>query len=393
MKRRLIGPTIISLVMCGLLVDHIFFNKSPWSVVNGLSRMFSIFGAILSPFNPAHYTWLDAATIPLMIGLLAVILLVLIVARAKSAMSKVTPNADISLAWPAPKGRTLPTLADAQVRSTSAWSTPGAANSPIWSDAQVRSPSAVPSKPWVVGPMAKLTLSFAFVGGLFSLSACIIVYSYVFGAFEKEAKRRAELMAIYVSEIARRHVASGGLEDLSAVVDRYGSNQPVAYVYVEDEKGKIVAHAPLDLPRHLKRDFPKSAERALGGVDVQYRGLGVYEIAKRISGNKPAGFVHFAIWHAALKEEARLATAPIAGSIFAILFAAVGIFVYGMRQVSRAFFELVEHAERISKGDFAVSLPLKRSDEIGEIARSLERMRSSMHAVAARLTPDQLTKQ
>jgi HAMP domain-containing protein len=370
-KRRLIGPTIISLVMCGLLLDHSFFNKSPWSIVNVLSKMLSIFGAIVSPFNPAQYAWLDAVAIPIMIAVLAVLLLVLIIARAKSAMSKVTPNADISLAWPVPRAPTLPTLPDAQVRS----------------------PSAVPSKPWACGLMTKLTLSFASVGVLFSLSACIIVYSYLFGAFEKETKRRAEVMAIHISEIARRQLASGGLQELRALVDKYGSTQAVAYVYVEDEEGKIVAHAPLDLPRHLNRDFPKSAQRALGGVDIQYRGSGVYEIARRITGGKQTGFVHFGIWHAAITEETRLAMASIAGSIFAIIFGALGIFVRFTRRVNQPFLELVEHAERISKGDFAVSLRLKRSDEIGEIARSLERMRSSMRAVAARLTPDQLTNQ
>jgi hypothetical protein len=153
MKRRLIGPTIISLVMCGLLLDHIFFNKSPWSVVNVLSKLLSIFGAIVSPFNPAEYAWLDAVAMPIMIAALAVVLLVLIVARAKSAMSKATPNADISVAWPAPRVRTLP----------------------IPSDAQIRSPWTVPSKPRACGLMTKLTLSFASVGVLFSLCACIIV--------------------------------------------------------------------------------------------------------------------------------------------------------------------------------------------------------------------------
>jgi HAMP domain-containing protein len=389
-KRRLIGPTIISLVMCGLLLDHSFFNKSPWSIVNVLSKMLSIFGAIVSPFNPAQYAWLDAVAIPIMIAVLAVLLLVLIIARAKSAMSKVTPNADISLAWPVARAPTLPTLRDAQLRSPSAWSAPRASTSPTLSDAQVQSPAAVPSKPWACGLMTKLTLSFASVGVLFSLSACIIVHSYLFGAFEKETKRRAEVMAIHISEIARRQLASGGLQELRALVDKYGSTQAVAYVYVEDEEGKIVAHAPLDLPRHLNRDFPKSAQRALGGVDIQYRGSGVYEIARQITGGKQAGFVHFGIWHAAIKEETRLAMAPIAGSIFAIIFGALGIFVRFTRRVNQPFLELVEHAKRISKGDFTVSLRLKRSDEIGEIARSLERMRSSMHAVAARVTPDQL---
>jgi methyl-accepting chemotaxis protein len=69
----------------------------------------------------------------------------------------------------------------------------------------------------------------------------------------------------------------------------------------------------------------------------------------------------------------------------------VGIFAYIARGVNRPLLELVEHAERISKDDFTVELGLKRSDEIGDIARSLERMRSSLRAVAARLEQRQLT--
>jgi len=336
-----------------------------------LSKVLSVIGAIFAAFNPTHYASLDALAIPIMIAVLAVLLLGLIVARAKSAMSKVTPNADASLARPVPSAPTSPKL----------------------SATQVRSPAAAASQPWPSGLMMKLALSFGSVGVLFGFFACIAVYSYLCRAIEKEIKRRADVMGIHITEIATLQLASGGLQELRAQVDKYASVQAVAYVYVEDEEGKIVAHVPLDLPRYLNRDFPKSAERALGGVDVQYRGLGVYEIAKRITGGKKAGFVHFGIWHAAIKEEARVAMAPIAGSIFAIVLGALGIFVCVTRHVNRPFFELVDHAERISKGDFTVALGLKRSDEVGEIARSLERMRSSMRAVATRLAQGQLTNQ
>jgi HAMP domain-containing protein len=360
MKQRLIGPTIISLIMCGLFLDHLFFSKSPWSVVNVLSKVLSIFGAIFAAFNPAQFAWLDAVAIPIMIGVLAVLLLALILARAKSAMSKVTPNADASLTWPPPA---LPKLSAAEMPPS----------------------AAVPSKRWQNGLTTKLTVSFGSISLLFGLFACIIVYSYLCDAMDKEIRRHADAMGIHVSEMARRQLPSGDLQELRAQVDSYASIHTVAYVYVEDEAGKIVAHAPRDLPRYLNRDFPYSAQRALRGTDIQYRGLGVYEIAKRITDGKKPGFVHFGIWHAAIKEEAQAAMMPIAASILAIVLGSLGVFAYFARHINRPFFQLVEHAERISKGDFAAALEVERSDEVGEIARSLERMRSSMHAIRTRL--------
>ena len=60
-----------------------------------------------------------------------------------------------------------------------------------------------------------------------------------------------------------------------------------------------------------------------------------------------------------------------------MLIGAVGAFVYIAQSLHRPFVVLVDHAQRISKREFAVPLELKRTDEIGEIARSLERLPSS----------------
>ena len=48
-------------------------------------------------------------------------------------------------------------------------------------------------------------------------------------------------------------------------------------------------------------------------------------------------------------------------------------FVYIAWSLNRPLLDLVQHADRISKGELGVPLQLKRADEIGEIARSLER--------------------
>ena len=56
-----------------------------------------------------------------------------------------------------------------------------------------------------------------------------------------------------------------------------------------------------------------------------------------------------------------------------------------LRDLHRPLLELVEQSTRISKGDFSVALATKRDDELGDLARSLERMRSSLRAVLSRI--------
>lgn len=345
-NRRLIGPTILSLLLCGLLIDYLYFRESPWSVVRLARKILPIFTAIfVSAFNPANYGWFSEISLPVtMIGL-TIIFLLLVVARAKKAMIRATPELD----------------------------------------------AAAPANPRRYGLLGKLTFSFAAVGILFGASAYIIVYGFLCRVIDREIKSRADITALGINEIAASRLAVGNIQGLAGDVARYASTNVFAYIYVEDGEGKIIAHEPQDLPIYLKRDFPRSAERALHGADVEYRGVGVYEIAKRMGSGKE-GFIHLGLWHDMIAAESRRAVAPIAAAIVALLIGMLGAFLYVVRSVNRPFFELVEHAERISKGEFAVPLGLKRADEIGDIARSLERMRSSLHAVVSRLEQRQLTQ-
>jgi hypothetical protein len=48
MKRRLIGPTVITSVRTGLVADSLYFGESPQSDVNVLAKSVLVFGAILS---------------------------------------------------------------------------------------------------------------------------------------------------------------------------------------------------------------------------------------------------------------------------------------------------------------------------------------------------------
>src|SRR5437773_6724196 len=102
-NRRLIGPTILSIVFCGLLADYLYFTDSRWSVVGILGKVASIFGAIFAPaFNPANYGWMNDIVVPVTMVGAAVFSLLLMVTRAKRAMREATPEPDAAMPPAAP---------------------------------------------------------------------------------------------------------------------------------------------------------------------------------------------------------------------------------------------------------------------------------------------------
>jgi HAMP domain-containing protein len=366
MKRRLIGPTIITVALCGLVLDYLYLSQSPWSISRFLGRFLHVLAAIFNPsMEIANYRWLDQVIVPMSLIIVVLVLVWISVFRAKRAMAIATP--DVALE---PFARTLRAVAPSQAR--------------------VEEPNSL-RKSRQRTLMRRLVIAFSAVGIVFGGIVCLIVYSFLGPVIEKDVKSRTDAAALGLHEMAAPAMAAGRRKELTEVVEKYVSKD-AAYIYIENGRGEMIAHWPADLPRYLHRDFPRSAERALGGVDADYRELPIYEIAKRL-GNPNGGFAHLAIWRRAIDDQARHVLIGIAVMVLASLLAVTALFIWVMRSVNRPFVEIVDQAERISKGDFDVPLQLQRTDEIGELARSLERMRSSLRAVKIRLEQVGLAKQ
>jgi len=365
-KRRLIGPTILSIVFCGLLADYLYFTDSHWSVVGLLGKVVSIFGAIFAPaLDRTNYGWMNDIVVPVTIVGAAIFSLLVVVTRAKRAMREATPVPDAA----------IPTAAAPQATS-----------------ALPSAEEPAQNKRRQYGLLGKLTFSFCLVGLFFGISAGIIVFGFLSRALDKQVESRADDMAFGINEIATRNLAAGTIQDLANVIAKYASIDGIAFIFIEDAQGRIIVHHPKDLPIYLDRDFPRSAERALRGAGVQYRGSAVYEVAKRV-GSARQGFVHLGLWRGMIEAESRRALAPMVAMMAVALLGISVAFVYIAWSLNRPLLDLVQHADRISKGELGVPLQLKRADEIGEIARSLERLRSSLRAVMSRLDQNQLIQQ
>jgi HAMP domain-containing protein len=339
-QRKVFSPKALSLVLGGLLLERLFFSDSSWSPVSFLSQEIVALMAIFFPSlsDPANAAVLEQS-------LFAVCLVVL----------------GAALLWPS--------LACA-VRPASA--------------TEARSARGL-GRAWRLGIAGKLTVYFCAVGLAFGIAACRIVNVYYPAVFEREIKRRVDIVALGLSETLAQRLAADGGRVIAAEVERYASIKAVAYVFVEDAGGRIIAQAPAGLGLASQRDLPQSAERSLHGLNLHFGGAEVFEIAKRIGDGK--GYVHLAIWRAAIAEEARLAVAPIAGSILVALLGVAGMFIFRVRRMTRPYRALIEPVDKISRGEFAVALDLKDSDEVGELARAFDRLRSSLSAAMRRFDP------
>ena len=121
-----------------------------------------------------------------------------------------------------------------------------------------------------------------------------------------------------------------------------------------------------------------------GEQSVNYRDENVYDYAER-SGLNKRFVVHVGIWQDSVIVETWSVLGPILLAIIVLVLGVAVIFTFLLRDLHRPLLRLVQQATRISKGDFSVNLANQRDDELGDLARSFERMRSSLRAVLARI--------
>jgi HAMP domain-containing protein len=220
---------------------------------------------------------------------------------------------------------------------------------------------------------------------LFGSMTCVIVFTFLEPAIKQQVQDRTGILALGLGEVVAAALP-GENEALSLAVASYAVREKVAYAYVEDHEGRMIAHWPADLPRYLRRDFPDSSIRALTGTIVDYRGMSLYAAAKRIE-QDGAAFVHVAVDQGIVHDVMREVVLSVAFTIAALgVICCISLFVWTTRAIQGPWLELINHASRISTGDFSGALPLEREDEFGDLARSLERLRSSLHAATARFS-------
>jgi HAMP domain-containing protein len=238
-----------------------------------------------------------------------------------------------------------------------------------------------------IGLMWKIVGTLAGVIVLFGLLVLGVVNHLMGRALRAQLDQRALAIAITMGDAAAGNVIGRNSLELHALVAKYALLDGVAYAFIRDGKGEIVAQSLAALPAEHRESFSLDGRREAERRELTLRGKSVYETRVPILGGQ-AGAAYVGIWGEGVEEEIRRALFPLIGIIVSLLAAGVALSFFLARGIIRPILRLTLVADKISKGDLEMPVGVETRDEIGDLARSLARMRASLKAAMARLSRD-----
>ena len=232
------------------------------------------------------------------------------------------------------------------------------------------------------------------IGGIFTavvLVLCLFIIAAVYqltrDILRDQLDKRALAMATNLSDAAASHMAAKNVLVLNALARKYTLFDGVAYAYIENSKGEILAHTFGTFPEELRQGAPGGAQRGPYRRELSLEDKTVYEAGVPVLDGQ-AGIVHVGFWADAIQTEIKaallrlipiIAVVPIIGALVSFLLA---------HWIVQPIVGLTQVADKVTMGDLETSVSgncVKSRDEIGDLARSLERMRSSLKAAMLRL--------
>jgi HAMP domain-containing protein len=231
----------------------------------------------------------------------------------------------------------------------------------------------------------KWKISTTFGGLILILGLLVIgiVYYFTGNALQRQVDLRATALATNLSDAAASFVTRKSTLELDALVAKYGRLDGVAYALVQDPKGEILASSMQPFPVELKE-----AGRSSGASRVtKVRGKSVYETRSPLLDGQ-FGIVRVGLWEETVQDDMRATLLPIVGLIVACLALGVGLSIMLASKTIRPILDLKAIADEISRGRLDTSVSIQSNDEVGELGRSLERMRASLKAAMSRLNRD-----
>jgi len=231
------------------------------------------------------------------------------------------------------------------------------------------------------------------IGGVYTavmlvLGLLLIAAMYYFtkNAMGDQLDKRGVAIATNFSDAAAGHIVSKNLLALHALAGKYSLLDGVAYVFIDDARGDIIIHTLGGFPAQLKSSAPVAGRRDAQRRTLTLEGKTVYETSVPVLDGQ-AGTVHVGFWGDAVDQEVQSVLLPMIGIIAMVPLVGALLSFLIANWIVRPIVGLTEVADKVTRGDLDMSIGqcVVSRDEIGELARSLERMRSSLRAAMLRL--------
>ena len=231
------------------------------------------------------------------------------------------------------------------------------------------------------------------IGGIYTAVMVVLgtgviaaVYLLTQGTLRDQLDKRAVAIATNFSDAVAGHVASRNLLALHALARKYTLLDGVAYAYIKGGDGELIVHTLGTFPDELRQGVSR-ANRQIVSREVSLGGKTVYETAVPVLEGQ-MGSVYVGFWADVVRNEIAAALIPIVGVIAIVPIVGMLLSFLLAHWIVRPIVDLREIADKVTMGDLDTSVGddcVNSSDEIGDLARSLERMRSSLRAAMLRL--------
>ena len=140
----------------------------------------------------------------------------------------------------------------------------------------------------ITGAVASVILVFGFL-------LLILANQLMTQALRKETDKRALAMTHNLSNAAVSSVVGNNILQLYASVTQYAQLQGVAYAFIEDRDGKIIANSMRPFPSELVGTSPRDDRKQVDTRSVTLQGKTVYETRVPILEGQ-LGAAHLGIW-------------------------------------------------------------------------------------------------
>ncbi|HEY6999077.1 MAG TPA: HAMP domain-containing protein [Candidatus Binatia bacterium] len=226
---------------------------------------------------------------------------------------------------------------------------------------------------------------------MFILGICVIavVYELTGSTLRDQLNRRSLAITRNFSDAAAGYVAGRNTLALNALAGKYTLNDGVAYAYVEDGQGEILAQTFGKVPEDLQ-SAARVTGREVGRREWRWNGRPIYETSVPILEGQ-MGKVHVGFWADDLDAEIQRALIPIIAAVAVVPFVGALLSFLLAHWIVQPIVGLTRIADKVTMGELETSVGgncVSARDEIGDLARALERMRSSLKAAMLRLGRD-----
>jgi HAMP domain-containing protein len=215
-----------------------------------------------------------------------------------------------------------------------------------------------------------------------------VVYRSVVTIILDQAERRSRTIATNLGDSAAPYISAKNSAKnsatLHALLRKYAALENVAFAFIEDKKGTVLATTSGSPPPKLQDYSVVDELRSKDWPMISFEGQLIYDTRAPILDGR-LGTAHVGIWKHAIDDHIRQVAYPLIRLILIVFMIGVSILFCLIIYLIRPILRLTETARQMSRGDLDRAAGFNSRDEIGDLARSLERMRSSLKAAMSRL--------